>query len=212
MKKTIIISLIFLISGSLASAQDRDLSNRNALNFGLKVGFNYSNIWDTRGEDFRANPKAGFAGGFFLGIPLGRYWGFQPEVLVSQKGFKANGSIVGLPYSFTRTTTFIDFPLQIQYKPVEFVTFVGGPQFSYLIRAKNVYHIGNSITEVEQEFSNDNIRKNIFGFVLGVDFSYSHIVLSGRVGWDFQNNSGDGTSTSPRYKNRWLQTTVGYRF
>ncbi len=200
------------MSGSFIYAQKRDLNDRNIMTFGVKVGFNYSNIWDARGEDFSSKPNAGLAGGLFLGIPLGTYFGFQPEILISQKGFNATGSLIGLSYSFTRTTTFVDIPLQFQYKPIEFLTIVGGPQYSYLIRAKNIYHIGSSVTEVEQEFNSNNMRKNILGFVLGTDVSYSHFVLSGRIGWDFQSNTGDGVSTSTRYKNRWLQLTMGYRF
>jgi hypothetical protein len=33
-----------------------------------------------------------------------------------------------------------------------------------------------------------------------------------RGSWDLKNNNGDGTSTTPRYKNVWYQATVGYRF
>jgi len=38
------------------------------------------------------------------------------------------------------------------------------------------------------------------------------LVLSGRVAWDLYDNNGDGTSTTPRYKNVVGQITLGYRF
>jgi hypothetical protein len=88
---------------------------------------------------------------------------------------------------------------------------LGGPQFSYLLNQKDKYTFDNNSTEQEQEFNNDNIRKNILGFVAGVDMLYQHFVLSGRVGWDFQTNSGDGSSLTPRYKNQWLQFTAGIK-
>jgi hypothetical protein len=58
---------------------------------------------------------------------------------------------------------------------------------------------------------NDNIRKNILGFGIGVDVNISRFVISGRLAWDLQNNHGDGTSATPRYKNQWAQVTVGFK-
>lgn len=212
MKKSILLlSLIYITLGSTLRAQTSDADPREKLAFGIKAGLNYSNVWDEQGEDFTADPKAGFVGGIFFGIPIGEFLGFQPEVLVSQKGFQASGTLLGSPYSFKRTTTYVDIPLQLQIKPAEFMTIVAGPQYSYLITEKNVYTWGTNSTEQEQEFNNDNIRKNVLGFVAGLDFSFSHIVVSGRLGWDFQANNGDGSSFTPRYKNRWMQFTLGYK-
>lgn len=199
-----------LALGSTVNAQIED--NREVLAFGVKAGANISNVWDEQGQDFRADSKAGFAGGAFVSIPFGAMLGFQPEVLVAQKGFKGSGTLLGTPYSFTRTTTFLDIPLLLQIKPVQSVTIVLGPQFSYLFNQKDTYTFGNNSVDQENEFENDNVRKNILGFTAGIDVDISHLVLSGRVGWDFQNNNGDGTTTTPRYKNQWLQFTIGYRF
>lgn len=211
MKKSfIIIGLGFLALGSTAIAQSSD--TRETFGVGVKAGMNISNVWDERGEDFRADSKAGFAGGLFASIPLGTLLGFQPEVLISQKGFKGSGTLFGTTYSQTRTTTFLDVPLLLQLKPAESITFVLGPQFSYLMHQKDTYTFGSNSIEQENEFENDNIRKNILGFTAGLDVTVSSVVLSARVGWDFQNNNGDGTSNTPRYKNQWLQFTLGYRF
>lgn len=184
---------------------------RDKLEFGVKAGANISNVWDARNDEFTADSKAGLAAGVFLGIPIGQILGVQPEILFSQKGFQASGSILSMPYSFKRTTSFIDIPLQLQIKPTNFLTLLMGPQFSYLIKKTDEYTFNDNSTELEQEFENDNIRKNILGFVAGADAIYKNFVLSGRVGWDFQNNNGDGTSLTPRYKNQWLQFTVGFK-
>ncbi|TVR82077.1 MAG: PorT family protein [Chitinophagaceae bacterium] len=207
-----ITGLLFLVFGANANASKMDTDQREVFAFGIKAGFNYSNVWDSRGQEFDADPKFGFAGGFFAGIPLGRTIGLQPEILISQKGFKGSGTILTAPYTIKRTKTYIDIPLQLQIKPVQHVTFLVGPQFSYLLKQDDVYTFGSNSILVEEEFKNDNIRKNILGFTAGIDFSISHFVLSGKYGWDFQNNNGDGTSSTPRYKNRWLQLTAGYIF
>ncbi len=209
--KKIIICLMLISSGITLNAQDADTDNRSNLTFGIKAGLNYSNVWDEQGQDFQADGKLGFAGGLFLGVPIGKYLGFQPELLISQKGFQGSGTLFFTPYSFTRTTTYIDVPLQLQFKPIRYVTIVLGPQYSYLMSVRNTYTSGSTTSEQEQEFSNDNIRKNILGFVFGADINVSHLVLSGRLGWDLQNNNGDGTSYTPRYKNQWLQFTLGFK-
>ncbi len=206
----VLITLVAVIGIQItASAQDTD--KRESVTGGIRAGINYSNVWDEEGQDFVADSKVGFAGGAFVGIPLGKYLGVQPELLLSQKGFSASGTILGSPYSYTKTTTYLDIPLQLQFKPFPFMTLLGGPQFSFLLRENNKYTFNGDSQAQEQEFDNDNIRKNVLGVVGGVDLNISQFVLSGRVCWDFQNNKGDGTSTTPRYRNQWVQLTVGFR-
>lgn len=212
MKKSIIIICMIAVSvGTVIQAQTRDNDRREKISIGGRAGINVSNVWDATGENFVADPKTGFAGGIFLGIPMGRYLGIQPEFLISQKGFRGSGTLLAAPYSFTKTTTFIDIPLQLALKPASFLTIVAGPQFSYLINEKNTYTLGGNVAEQEEAFAADNIRKNILGFGVGVDMKISRILLSGRIGWDIQNNHGDGTSSTPRYKNQWLQFTLGFK-
>lgn len=212
MKKYFIIgSVLFVSLWTMAGAQD-DKDMREEISFGAKAGLNYSNVWDEQGQDFEADAKLGFVAGVFLGIPIGPLFGIQPELLLSQKGFQGSGTLLGSSYSFTRTTTYIDIPLQFQLKPVESLTFLAGPQYSFLVRENNTYNFPSGSTASEKDFDNDNIRKNILGFVVGADINISHLVLSGRAGWDFQTNHGDGTSSTPRYKNQWLQVTAGFRF
>jgi hypothetical protein len=216
-KSLIIICLIQLSLGITLKAQHpsdslkKTTDPRKKFAFGVKGGFNYSNVWSERGEDFQTDPRFGIAGGLFFGIPIGKFLGVQPEILISQKGFQGAGTLFGSSYSFSRRSTYIDIPLQLQIKPAKFLTVVLGPQYSYLMHEKNVYTLGTTSTEQEQEFRNAPVRKNIFGFVTGPDIIIQHLVISGRVGWDLQNNNGDGTSSTPRYKNRWVQLTLGFK-
>jgi outer membrane protein with beta-barrel domain len=212
MKKTIIIIATLVTSMvTISKAQDADIDDRAKLAFGLKAGANRSNVYDATGQNFIANPKMGFAGGAFFSIPIGKYLGIQPEALLSQKGYKATGIILDNPYSDTRTTTYLDIPLQLQFKPLEILTLLGGVQYSYLLHQRDVYTFGANSTAQDQEFTNDNARKNIFGAVLGVDLNINHFVISTKACWDLQNNAGNGSSYTPRYKNVWLQATIGFR-
>lgn len=216
MKKITITKLIIILSVNLFTingfAQNTPAESRKSVNFGIKAGINFSNVYDSKGEQFNANGKIGAAAGIFVSIPIGKFLGFQPEILFSQKGFKATGSILGSGYSFTRTTNYLDIPLFLAIKPTSALTLLVGPQYSYLMKQDDVFK--NSITSVDQQrvFNNDNIRKNTLCFVGGADVNLMKLVLSARAGWDIQNNNGDGTSSTPRYKNVWYQATIGYRF
>ena len=193
-----------------SNAQETGVQSR--LLFGMKGGLNYSNAYESQGESFYTNPKVGLAAGVFLAIPLGKYFGIQPEVLFSQKGFKATGEIYGSNYSFTRTTSYIDMPLFFSFKPSEFLTLMAGPQLAYFFHERDVFSNSTLTVENQNEFKNNNARKNTLGLTGGVDINLNHIVLGARAGWDVQKNNGDGSTTNPRYKNLWYQATIGYQF
>lgn len=213
MKKisVLIAVLAFLVSN--LQAQEDERSESSKLQFGFKIGANMSNVYDTRGEEFRADAKFGLAAGAFFSIPIGEYIGIQPEVMFSQKGYQTTGNIIGVGYEYRLTSNFIDIPLLLAIKPVPFVTLLAGPQFSYLLSEKRQFN--NSITDPvvqERDFENDNVRKNTLGFVFGLDFNIDRAVIGARAGYDILNNNGDGTQTTPRYKNAYYQATLGYRF
>ena len=179
---------------------------------GFKLGTNYSNVYSkSESVSFDDNGKFGVVAGVSLSVPIGQFIGVQPEILFSQKGFKATGSVLGSPYTLTRTTEFIDIPLMLQIRPIDMLTIVVGPQYSYLIKQKDKFE--NTVLSGEQtkEFNNDNLRKNLLAFIGGVDINVSKVTIGLRAGWDVQNNNGDGTKTTPRYKNAWLQGTLGFK-
>lgn len=210
--KNIILTLIALSFITNTSKAQSGEESRTKLHFGVKAGINYSNIYDSQGEDFEAESKVGFAGGVFVAIPIGEYFGIQPEVLFSQKGFKSTGTILGNKYEATRTTNHVDVPLLVAFKPIPALTILAGPQYSYLLSTKNAFTNSLFSTAQESEFAKDDVRTNTLCFTGGFDINVSNFVISGRAGWDLRNNKADGTSTTPRYKNAWYQATVGFRF
>ena len=179
---------------------------------GLKAGLNISNVYDERGADFVADPKAGFAAGAFLSIPFGGWLGFQPEALISQKGFSSTGGFGAEKYSLERTSTFLDLPLQLQIKPLHYLSFLIGFNYAYLLKQSDAITYGNNSVAQSQEFNNDNIRKNTLGAIGGFDINIRHFVIAVRTGWDLTANRGDGSSFTPQYKNYWTQACLGYRF
>ena len=212
MKKLILMIAVVALMANKSNAQDSSLDKREQLQFGVKAGVNMSNVYDTKGQEYKADSKIGLAGGIFLAIPIGKYFGIQPELLFSQKGYKATGTVFGSNYEFTHTTSYLDVPILFSLKPSAFFSLQAGPQYSYLMNQKNVFSNSSLSGQQESDFENTNIRKNILCFLGGAQFNLSNFVLNLRAGWDIVHNNGDGTSTSPRYKNVWYQATVGVSF
>jgi len=218
MKKIFLTAITLLLLTNQLEAQgisgskgDNVTDLRKRLMFGAKGAVNYSKVYDTRGESFNVEPKLGLAVGMFLAIPIDKYLGIQPEILISQRGFKATSTLLGSTFNLKRTATYIDVPILFAFKPDEFITLLAGPQYSYLAFQKDVFTKANTTIEFLESFKNSNVRKNTLCFTAGFDMTLKHIVVSARAGWDILNNNGDGTATSPRYKNTWYQFGVGYR-
>jgi hypothetical protein len=210
MKNILLVTSLLVFVTNISFAQEEN-NYQERIVLGIKAGANYSNVYDEKGAEFDADGKLGFTGGAFVAIPIGKFFGIHPEVLISQKGFKSTGTVLGLPYTMTRTTTYIDVPIFFAVKPVSFITLVAGPQFSYLIKKRDQFESSFISTDIKQEFENENVRKNIMSLALGADININHFVLGARVAFDVQKNNGDGTNTTPRYKNVWFQGTIGLR-
>jgi len=198
-----------LISIALLSVS---IQAQNRVSFGAKAGLNISNIYDSEGEEYSADAKTGYAFGGFLHIPISGFIGIQPEMMFSQKGYQTSGSLLGMDFSTSRTSNYLDVPILLAIKPLGLATLLIGPQYSYLLKQTTNVVTPISNTTVVDEFTNDNIRRNTLGLVMGADVNLLQFVISGRVVWDLYDNNGDGTSTTPRYKNVNGQLPLGFRF
>jgi hypothetical protein len=68
-------------------AQDNETGFRENFKFGLKIGAKCKCLRLTW-KNIYADRKLGLATGAFLSIPISKYIGVQPEILISQKGYK----------------------------------------------------------------------------------------------------------------------------
>lgn len=210
MKKIILAIFLTTFLINMTIAQEEILDLRDKVTFGIKGGINISNVYDSNQEDFDTNSKLGLAAGVFLGLPLSTYVGIQPELLYSQRGYKEKGSL--FDSEFTRTTNYLDVPLLLAIKPSPVLSILAGPQFSFLLDGKYDFESNIISGEVNQDFDNEDVRKNTLCITGGLDLNLENLVISGRAGWDLKENNKDGSSNTPRYKNVWLQATIGFRF
>ncbi|XZF14508.1 porin family protein [Chitinophagaceae bacterium MMS25-I14] len=218
MKKIIALMLAIVALSQSSFAQDHSDMQRkvtdynNRLEFGIKAGGNYATVYDKHGDAFNVSGRVGFATGLFARLPVSRYFGIQPEILFSQRNFQATGVLFDNTYNFTRTSSYLDVPVLVAFKPCRLLTLLAGPQYSYLLQQRDDFKNASTSIEQEKQFEDDHVRRNTISVVSGFDVNLMHFVVSGRMGWDMLNNNGDGSSATPRYKSVWLQATLGYRF
>lgn len=227
MKKIMIFSAAFLITGTQLFAQDdssattttsttttetyssSSSSTGTGVKFGIRAGGNLSNISRDGDGDFTTGSKVGFNAAIFLDLPLASVFSIQPEVQFSQKGYKSTGTYLGNPYEYKYTSNFIEIPVLAKIKPSANFGILVGPQFSFLTSTKTKFTTGDAAFETIVKEDNDNLRKNIVGGVAGVEVSSGRFVVDLRYSMDFQQNRGDGTSTTPRYKNQVVGLSLG---
>lgn len=209
-KLQLTICLVFLLLISInAFSQNED--SREYISFGFKAGINFSSIYNSHTENFHARGKAGFAGGAFLYIPIAKYIGIQPEVLLSQRGFNSSGIYLLNSYELKRTLNYVDIPIFFAVKPIERLTILFGPQYSFLMSQSNVFTNSSLNRFQEDQFKSEPVRHNIFCLTGGLDFNFNNVVFGLRTGWDVTHNRENSSSQTPRYKNIWLQASVGFR-
>jgi hypothetical protein len=208
--KKFVPALLFLFFSESVFAQDNAVDNSPQVRIGLKGGMSLATIIKTNDNNFSTGTLLGFNGGAVLQLPLGHIIAIQPEVLFSQKGFRSTGTEVGTDYDYKRYLNFLDIPILLRINASKYLGIVVGPQYSYLLGTHTTFKSGDNGFEQDVQNDNNNIRKNIFGGVIGADVNLNHnLFLYGRYTIDFQNNNGDGTSSTPSYKNEVFQFGIG---
>ena len=207
-KKGLASSLVLLACGFIpAMAQERT----NKLSFGVRGGLNLSNIIKSDGSTVASEMKPGFNAAIFLVLPIANTFSVQPELQYSQKGYKSSGSFLGSPYSYTAETDYVEVPLLAKFSPSRSFAIVVGPQFSFLTSTKYTFKTSNTGYENVINNDNNNLRKNTLGGVAGIEAGAGKFIFSARYSLDFQTNNGDGTSSTPQYKNQVVGLSVGFK-
>ena len=162
--------------------------------------------------DFTTGAKLGFNAAAFLEIPVVNGFSIQPELQFSQKGYKSTGSYSTTPFEYNLTSNYVEVPLLTKFKPSKNFGILLGPQFSFLTSTKTKWTVNNASYEEIVQQHIDNLRKNVFGGVIGLEAMGGPIVFDLRYNIDFQNNNGDGSSSTPTYKNQVFSLSAGFRF
>ncbi len=213
MKRLLFAIAILLFISVTADAQRRGYrKQRSSDDFyqprvGLTGGLNLANTISSRNSDISTNTRAGFNAGLFVDIPIIYPLSIQPEVLYSQKGYRANTAYG----DFAQRANFIDVPIMAKLKVVPALNILVGPQISFLMNTRNTYY--NGFTTLQERRYDYNGDKTFLGGVIGVTVDLNRNVdLRGRYNIDFRENNPDGSSGTPSYRNQVWQFGLGFKF
>ncbi|WP_462267284.1 porin family protein [Mucilaginibacter sp.] len=174
---------------------------------GLTGNVNISDIVSRDYDNFNTRSKVGFNAGLIFDIPVAYPFSIAPEVLYSQKGYRADTRYG----SFAQRSNFIDVPVLAKFKLAPAFNLLLGPQFSFLLSTRNTYY--NGFTPTYEEKYNYNGDKSFIGGVIGASVDLNtNVELRARYTIDFSENNPNGYSDEPTYRNSVWQFGLGFKF
>ena len=200
MKKIIAIFSFLMILSPAVISQD--------LRFGLRGGLNLSSFVGEDADD--ANMKLGVHVGPFARVGINDMLFFQPELLLSTKGYTDKGEAFGTNYKFRQNLMYLDVPLMVGVTPIENFGFLLGLQPSFLLGGKwklNVDEENNWIQDDDDKNKEDFANVDL-ALVLGLQYQLENGLDFGfRFNYGFPNVYED---EDPEAHNLNLMFTVGY--
>ncbi|MBW4891402.1 PorT family protein [Mucilaginibacter sp. HMF5004] len=231
MKKIILLSICLLSIAASVSAQRYPPARRNypqrrapqqqqrkvvdndfnRPRLGIVGGINLANIIKPNDPGFRTDIKAGLNAGISLDVPISYPFGFEADLLYSEKGYTA---YTGFGGQFTQRSQFIDLPLLLKLYVTRGFSFVIGPQVSFLTSTQNIYNNGFTTTVQNQyNLDSEGYNKTLIDGVFGVAIALNrNVELRGRYTIDLQSNTSYASSNNPQYANQVWQIGIGYKF
>jgi opacity protein-like surface antigen len=207
MKKVVLIAVIALLSLGNVNAQD--------VRFGAKTGLNLSNF---KGDDVEnTETKTGFNIGAFLEIGLSDTFTFQPELLFSTQGVKAEDSEGSDSFEQIIKVNYLNVPLMLKYAVSDKFTLEFGPQVGFLLAAKfKAIETMDGNTVSTEEDLKDIFKSIDFGLNFGASFDIvDNIFIGARYNLGLSNIldlEDMNPENDEKTQNTVFSISVGYKF
>ena len=170
----------------------------NAQSFGVKAGMNISSVSNLD----ESKSRVGLNAGVFMNAPLAATFSIQPELLYNSKGVKwdfgseGSGSTVG---------NYLSIPVMFQYNATPKFYLEAGPEFSFLVSAKDKW-------DGESEDVKEYYKSFDFGIGLGAGYYIlPNLGVNARYVAGFTDIIKDNESDDS-YKNNVFQIGLFYKF
>lgn len=201
------------------------ISHGQEIKYGAKLGLNISSV---SGDVSDAKPLIGVHLGGFAEIAISEKFAIQPELLFSTQGAKTKYSESDVnfgSYSEESKTklNYLNLPVLAKYYVAEKFALLAGPQFGFLLSAKEDIIVTETFNGVTDSYSESYDAKDFYNsfalsFNIGASYSFTDkIFVDARynlglssISKDFTDEFGD--SYSANIKNNVIQFSVGYKF
>ncbi|WP_160137738.1 porin family protein [Chryseobacterium sp. c4a] len=206
--KKLILGLAVTAS-TLAFAQT---TSSSPVAFGVKGGMNVSSLSKNNGLDDQKS-KIGFNAGVFANIPVATSLSIQPEVLYSQYGNKSDYTLAGTKYSASTKLDYITVPVMFQYNALPNLYLEAGPEFGFMVSAKNKFKNESSGQSSTTDNFKDNLNTFNFGIGLGAGYYFTpNLGITARYVAGLTDIAKDRPSGSDAVRNNVFQVGLAYKF
>ncbi|MGL6125656.1 opacity protein [Chryseobacterium artocarpi] len=197
-------------AGTLAFAQQTNSSN--PVSFGVKGGMNVSSLSKDSGLDDQKS-KIGFNAGVFANIPVATSFSIQPEVLYSQYGNKSDFTALGTKYSASTKLDYIAVPVMFQYNALPNLYLEAGPEFGFMVSAKNKLKNESNGDSTTSDNYKDNFNTFNFGIGLGAGYYFTpNLGITARYVAGLTDIAKNRPSGSDAVRNNVFQVGLAYKF
>jgi hypothetical protein len=173
--------------------------NAQSLHLGIEAGANFDKI---QGQSFNDGFNAGFQGGAFVDIGIGKTLGIEPEVLFNQTNTQyvkgSNNIIPTLTDGSSVNLNYLTIPVLLNINAAKLLTLQAGPQYGILMNKKNTL-----LEDGSAAFKSGN-----FGIVLGARLNIGALKVFGRYNIGLSNIS-DATN-SDKWTSQQIQLGLGF--
>jgi len=204
------LTLFLTASFGMLHAQDNNVNTE----FGVKGGFNMSNLYGSGDDVDDNNVLYGFNAGVYATLPISDFIAIQPEILFTTKGAKLeyNNQLVSGDAKFK--LNYIEVPLLVRVNITKNFNVHAGGYASYLVSSKVT---GEGSFDFDENVDTDDLNKFDAGIAAGVGVDFDPISIGVRYNYGLtkvgkeRNDGFGGTYTFPDAKNSNLTVYLSYK-
>jgi hypothetical protein len=204
------LTLFLTASFGMLHAQSENVTTE----FGIKGGFNMSNLYNSDDDVDDENVLYGFNAGVYATLPISDYIAIQPELLFTTKGAELEYNNDLLQGNAKFKLNYIELPLLVRVNITKNFNIQAGGYASYLVSSKVT---GDGDIDFNEEVDTDDLNKFDAGLSAGVGVDFSPISIGVRYNYGLttvgkeRNDGFGGTYTFPDAKNSNLSVYLSYK-
>ncbi|UTN06565.1 PorT family protein [Flavobacterium bizetiae] len=203
------LTLFLTASFGMLHAQDNNVNTE----FGIKGGFNMSNLYGSGDDVDDNNVLYGFNAGVYATLPISDFIAIQPEILFTTKGAKLeyNNALVSGDAKFK--LNYIEVPLLVRVNITKNFNVHAGGYASYLVSSKVK---GDGDISFDEDVDTDDLNKFDAGIAAGVGVDFSPLSIGLRYNYGLttvgkERTVAGTTYTFPDAKNSNLTLYLSYK-
>ena len=174
--------------------------------FGIKGGVNYVNLVETSSGPSYGDYILAFHAGMFSTVEITEKFSLRPEILYSKKGYDRALSSSTIDIQIQRRLHYLNLPVLMQFRPLKQLAFLAGPEFGYILAARQDINSPNFTKEI-----NDMYDRFDLGLAAGINFLITENLQSEiRYTHGLSDLANNSSILGSNLQNRTFQFSVGY--